>query len=57
MSAFTKVWVGVATAASLLVSGIASAEAPGWTVTTSFIAPQCAAPGTPCRLAAKYIDD
>jgi hypothetical protein len=47
MSAFKKVCAGVATAAALLVSGAASAEAPGWTMATSFSAPEGAAPGTP----------
>jgi hypothetical protein len=47
MSAFTKVCVGVATAASLLVSGVASAEAPGWTAAAAFTAPEGAAPGAP----------
>ena len=47
MSAFTKVCVGVATAASLLVSGVASAEAPGWTAAVAFTAPESAAPGAP----------
>lgn len=47
MSAFTNVCAGIATAASLLVPGAAHAEAPGWTETTSFSAPQGAAPGTP----------
>jgi hypothetical protein len=47
MSTFTNVCAGVATAASLLVPGTAHAEAPGWTATTSFSAPQGAAPGTP----------
>ncbi len=47
MSAFTKTCASVATAASLLVSGVASAEAPAWTATTSFSAPAGAAPGAP----------
>ncbi len=47
MSTFTKVYAGVVTAASLLVSGAAHAEAPGWTATTSFSAPEGAAPGMP----------
>jgi hypothetical protein len=45
MSAFTKVCACVATAASLLVSGTASAEAPAWTATSAFSAPDGAAPG------------
>lgn len=47
MSVVTKVCVGVATAASLLVSGVANAEAPGWTATAAFTAPEGAAPGAP----------
>lgn len=47
MSIFTKVYAGFLTAASLLVSGAVHAEAPGWTATTSFSAPEGAAPGMP----------
>jgi hypothetical protein len=47
MSAFTNVCASVATAASLMVSGTAHAQAPGWTMATSFSAPKGAAPGTP----------
>lgn len=47
MSTFTKVYAGFVTAASLLVSGTAHAEVPGWTATTSFCAPKGAAPGMP----------
>lgn len=47
MSAFKNVCAGAATAASLWLPGIAHAEAPGWTATTSFSAPAGAAPGAP----------
>ena len=47
MLAFTKVCASVATVASLVVSGTAHAEAPGWTMATSFSAPKGAAPGMP----------
>ena len=45
MSTFTKVYAGFVTAASLLVSGVANAEAPGWTAAAAFAAPDGAAPG------------
>lgn len=45
MSAFTKVCASVATAASLFMPGMAGAEAPGWTATSAFTAPEGSVPG------------